>query len=430
MTASRYSGAANAKRRCFAMLAALGLTFLLSACISGMQKSPFTAALPKVETTPPANYTKGAPAYEMRFRTNASTMPGMPGTAGMMGMMGMMGGGDSRMMTLRMISHPGPSDGASPKAYHMIPPAMSMGDYLPLLPPVKESASPGTSTPGEHSAEKPERMVIKTYWGCGETVRQGQPRVIDTSNIKDSPDMVFSAQGKAAYAGRMGLDGLKPSWVEVLWPNRDDSRPVPGDASLVGEHFVHGNFLPHIRFHMDTQHDIMGKMSVSAQSQSLKGAIPLTWNKVPTAIGYHLTAMAFNHSRKEIIIWTSSENPNVNVSGQFLDTPQVRKHIAAKVIMPADRDRCVIPNGIFAEADAVIVTATAWGDDYWASQPPRPANPPKNWKPDWVVKGQFLSTGTLMLGMPTGGSGNGSSGSSGSDLPLPARLGDTLRGWF
>jgi hypothetical protein len=51
----------------------------------------------------------------------------------------------------------------------------------------------------------------------------------------------------------------------------------------------------------------------------------------------------------------------------------------------------------------VIVTVTAWGEDYWASQPPRPADAPKTWKPDWVVKGQFLSTGHLMLGRNMGG---------------------------
>ncbi len=371
------------KRSLFSGLICLCFVLLLTSC-SLIQPSGL-APLPKVDTTPPASYTKGAPAYEMLFHTTGSGMPGVSG---------LMGAGDSRIMTMRMISQPGPAGGAAPKAYHMIPPGMSMGEYLPLLPPVKESAK---GYPGG-AAEKPERMTLKIYWGCGESVRKGQPKVI-SSDKGAGMDVYFSE-------GRTGSSGiaLRPGWAEALWPNKDDSRPVPSWASLEGGHFIHGNFLPHIRFAMDKQHDFMAKLSVSAGSQSLQDAVPITWNKLPTAIGYHVMAVAFNDARKEVIIWTSSENPNVNVSGRFLETPLVKRHIGAKIILPPERDRCVIPKGIFAGTDAVVVTVTAWGDDYWASEPPRPARPPKNWRPDWVVKGQFLSTGNLMLGMPAGSS--------------------------
>jgi hypothetical protein len=52
-----------------------------------------------------------------------------------------------------------------------------------------------------------------------------------------------------------------------------------------------------------------------------------------------------------------------------------------------------------------MIMVTAWGADYWAGYPPRPANAPKDWKPDWSVKGQFLSTANTMFGMPSGGAG-------------------------
>jgi hypothetical protein len=41
----------------------------------------------------------------------------------------------------------------------------------------------------------------------------------------------------------------------------------------------------------------------------------------------------------------------------------------------------------------------AWGEDYWASYPPRPQNPPKGWKPDWTVNALFLSSWTGMPGL-------------------------------
>ena len=411
---------------------------MLSSCFAGLQGAGLSPSLPKVETSQPAKYTKGAPAYAMRFHTMSSSVSGAGG--GMSGAMNgamsgglggavsgamgdvigglLSGSGDMRIASLRVISHPGPS-GDSPKAYHMIPPAMNMGEYLPLLPPVKEAA-PAYS--GSESS-KPERFVIKIYWGCGENVRQGQPRVIDSGKMTGRAGAVMAAFGGGHGAsGRGWTDGLKPGWVEALWPNKDDSRQVPGSASLVGGHFLHGNFLPHMRFTMDARHDFMEKLSLKSEKDSLKEAIPITWKKVPTAIGYHLMAFAFSDSRKEMIIWTSSENPDINVAGEFLDTPTVKKYITSKVIMPADRDRCIIPRGIFDGMDVVMVTGTAWGDDYWASEPPRPANPPKSWKPAWVVKGQFLSTGGLMLGVSQGSDSGGSSGGSG--------LGDFLRGIF
>ncbi len=389
----------------------LGALFLLTSCISGLP-TPALSSLPPVETAPPAKYTKGSPSYVMLFHTMTSSMSSsgsVPSVAGVMG--GLLGAGDSRMVNLRMVSHPGPAVGA-PRAHHMIPPGMNMGQYLPLLPPEKEKPAQHEARPGRGGEEKPERMVIRIYWGCGEKVRQGQPRIIDTARMKgrSMPALIMGAASQGAGGERFrrgGAGALKPGWVEVLWPNREDSRQVPSSASLAGGHFIHGNFLPHIRFTMDAGHDIMEKLALNAEKTSLKDAVPITWKKIPTAIGYHLMAFAYSDARKEIVIWTSSENPDVNVGGEFLDTPVVKKHIAAKVIMPADRDRCVIPGGIFDGMDMVVLTGTAWGDDYWASEPPRPVRPPKNWKPDWVVKGQFLSTGSLMLGMSNAGSGSG-----------------------
>jgi hypothetical protein len=256
-------------------------------------------------------------------------------------------------------------------------------------------------------------MIIKTYWGCGDTVRSGQPNVLDASKItqQNMPDMSAFAPkgGKAAYgaygSGKVGKN-------TVLWPHQQDSRSVPAGASLIGDHFVHGNLVPHIKFSMDAKHDIMKALNVAIQGQSQQDAITVRWNKPPTAIGYHVMAVGANSSGKEMVMWTSSDTPNVNVSGQFIDTPQVNKHISAKAILPADRDSCTIPRGIFAATSPPMIMVTAWGADYWASYPARPANAPKDWKPDWSVKGQFLSTANTMFGMPSRGAEHNAPNSS------------------
>ena len=356
---------------CFLCSCVPAMTPYASRPYDGGAQPQAARTLPKIDITPPAKFTRGAPEYTMQFHTFASNAYA------------------KRMAQLHMISHPGPEGGASPKAYHMIPANMNMGDYLPLLPQ-ERSASQGHIN--GHTAE---RMILKYYWGCADTIRKGQPRVHDSGKMGE--------QGGGSGGYNASADGLKPGWVKTDWPNRDDTREVPNNASLVGEHFVHGNFLPHIRFSMDSRHELMDALSVRAENSSLKDAISITWNKLPTAIGYHVTAMSFNAARKETIIWSSSEKAEPLHVGHFLPTPQVKRYISEKVILPADRDRCVIPKGIFSEGDDVTVTVTAWGEDYWASQPTRPADAPKTWKPDWVVKGQFLSTGHLMLGRNMGG---------------------------
>jgi hypothetical protein len=210
----------------------------------------------------------------------------------------------------------------------------------------------------------------------------------------------FAPKGGRAYGGSSSAAVGRNTG---LWPNQQDSRLVPAGASLIGEHFVHGNLVPHIKFSMDAKHDIMKALAVTTQGQSQADAIVVRWNKLPTAIGYHVMAIGTNSSGKEMVMWTSSETPNVNVSGQFIDTAQVNKHISSKVILPADRDSCIIPRGIFAASSPPMIMVTAWGADYWAGFPPRPANAPKDWKPDWSVRGQFLSTANTMFGMPARG---------------------------
>ena len=157
-----------------------------------------------------------------------------------------------------------------------------------------------------------ERPVIKYYWGCDETIRKGQPRVQGGGKVEPGMPGVHAA------------GGLKPGWVEVEWPNREDARAVPNTASLVGDHFVHGNFLPHIRFSMGSKHDFMQALTARAESASLKEAIPISWTKLPDALGYHVFAVAFNTARKEMTIWTSSKKATGILPGIFCPHRRLR----------------------------------------------------------------------------------------------------------
>src|SRR5512140_558692 len=103
---------------------------------------------------------------------------GMEIPPGMGGMMppGMQGG-------KRMKLDLGSSQQArgEPRAMHAIPPGLAMGPSLPLVTPKTERA-PTREVDEEREFERPKgRMLI--YWGCGETVRAGQPVIIDFANM-------------------------------------------------------------------------------------------------------------------------------------------------------------------------------------------------------------------------------------------------------
>src|SRR3990172_4487264 len=70
-----------------------------------------------------------------------------------------------------------------PRASHAIPPRLAMGDALPLVTPrIERAPAPSRPEPAEGEMHTPKgRMLI--YWGCGETVRSGQPVLFDFAKM-------------------------------------------------------------------------------------------------------------------------------------------------------------------------------------------------------------------------------------------------------
>src|SRR6266567_2391809 len=141
------------------------------------------------------------PKAQLWLDVSTGSMAGMPEIempAGMGGMMGGMmggrggpGGASSSYGMARGMSIMPPrvldiafynSLNAGAEAAQVIPAGMRMGESLPLLPPKPQSAGTTDREPGDvpQDVERPKGRIL-IYWGCGETVRPGQPRVIDLS---------------------------------------------------------------------------------------------------------------------------------------------------------------------------------------------------------------------------------------------------------
>jgi len=339
--------------------------------------------------------------YWMTIETHNMSIPGMPsgemsGMEGMMGkMMGMPEFGPTRTLRLQLNSpRPLPPD---PDATHDIPPGQNMGKALPLLIPAHEKAAPERypREEREEKIEKPKfRMLI--YWGCSEEVRPGQPIVIDTENMSPTDF------GKA-FSGRSATHQSPPSerggWIYADWPNRKSTLKVPKDSSLLGSHFIHGNYTPDIKFSIDRMRDFMAPVEFTSIKGSTSESIRFQWKEIPTAIGYFATAMAHNQQAGETIFWSSSE---VQDSGfglmDFLTPADVQRFIRDRVVMDPRITSCTIPRGIFKGAEGSMLNFIGYGEEMNVVYPPRPDDPDQPWNPIWTVKVRLKSTGVTMLG--------------------------------
>jgi len=349
----------------------------------------FNAQAAKKESVP------AYPHYWVSIATSNQIIPGMSEqTSGFASMFsGKSGFGPRRSLQLQLESPRQVPE--KPEALHNIPVGQNMGKTLQLLTPqpVKETREAQTSEREKpEKVEKPKaRMLI--YWGCGETVSKGQPRIIDTEKM----DMV---QFGKALIGRSPTPQYPPSvrsgWVYGEWPNQEDSKDVPKDSSLIGEHLINGNFVKDIRFNIDQKRDFMAPVEFTTLKSTSNGAMKVEWKAIPTATGYFATVMAHNSKTDETVLWSSSAiyEPGFALMN-YLTNSDVQRFIKEKVVMPAGTTTCTLPP-VFKDV-AGALQFIAYGEEMNVIYPPKPKDPKKLWNPEWSVKVRLKSTGMTPL---------------------------------
>jgi hypothetical protein len=338
---------------------------------------------------------KPYPHYWMTVATSNQGIPGM--SEQMSGFASLFGAksafGPKRSLLLQLDSPvPLPQE---PEAEHVIPAGQNMGKSLPIISPepVKESRENQIEQREKtQKVEKPKaRMLI--YWGCGDAIRKGQPRIIDTEKMN------MTDFGRA-LSGRSPTHQYPPSprngWVYGEWPNSKDSKDIPKDSSLVGEHLIRGNYVKEIRFNIGTRHDFMAPVEFTSVKSTANGAMKFEWKSIPTASGYFATVMGHNPKTEETIIWSSSEIPDPGFAlMDYLTNSDIQRFIKDKVVMPPSTTSCTVPPAFKDAAGALQFIA--YGDELNIVHPPRPKDPKKSWKPEWAVKVRLKSTGMTPL---------------------------------
>ncbi len=283
------------------------------------------------------------------------------------------------------------------EATQAIPPGMKMGDPLLLKPWQPKKAAPGR--PGEDGEiPPPPKFRIKFYWGCGEKVRDGQPRVLD---FQTSPPEKWGE----FFQGRAVKDrGAQAKPGHSLWPNEKDRRMVPDGASLVGEHAVTGNGVPaNLKFQIGALHDFMPAIALK-QTGEPTAVVHLAWPTVTNARAYFINAMSGGEGHDgatELTFWSSAEVPDFGMGLMDYASPSnVEKWLKEKVLLTPDTTKCAIPNGIFGGGGGML-RMIAYGPELNLADPPRPADKSIPWEPQWAVRVRTKSQLMTMLGMPS-----------------------------
>jgi hypothetical protein len=239
--------------------------------------------------------------------------------------------------------------------------------------------------------DEPPKGKVYLYWGCGDTVRPGQPRMLDMSKASVDEFKKFFVSRSATQRGAHLAAG-RPAW-----PNKEDDRLVPSGASLVGEHAFKGQGVPDsLRFAIGPAQDIMPALELSQRDSA--GATRLEWKRLPTARAYFLSAMGSKGpDDKELVFWTSSEQPELGTRLiDYQTNPAVDRWLKDGVLLSPGTRTCVLPKGIFGEG--AMLRMIAYGSELNLAHPPRPADPRTPWEPEWAVKVRVKSVATTVLG--------------------------------
>jgi hypothetical protein len=288
------------------------------------------------------------------------------------------------------------------EAKQFIPTVMNLGESLQLNAPVPEKVVqqhvPVDENPVEPTYEKP-KGKISVYWGCGETIRPGQPRTLDvaTASMEDYAKF-FVMRGKTTKGARS-----QPG--HPAWPNKVDDRKVPDTASLIGQHNFVGSGIPEsFKVSLGAPQDLMP--SIELKQTKKDGAVLLDWKTIPHARGYFVSVMggktdgnSGDNASGEMIVWTSSELADFGFGLiDYQSNQDTDKWVKDKVIMPASATQCAVPKGIFPDGGAGMLRMIAYGSDAYFAYPPRPEDPKIAWEPDWQTKVRVKSVFSSILG--------------------------------
>jgi hypothetical protein len=308
--------------------------------------------------------------------------------AGKVGFLMTQSGGGGRYVDVTLLTRRNPQ---LAEATQEVPPAF-LSPALKLITPRDAPTPPGETDDVIPEPQRPQGKFY-LYWGCGDTIRQGQPRIVDLATASPADLAQVFQSRRATQRGAHSAAG-RPHW-----PNPTDGRGLTDAASLVGPHQFTGNGVPEdFRFNIPAAQDLMPPMQLKQADQG--GAVALSWAAQPNARAFFVSGIAAR-GQNELVIWSSSELPDLGMGLMDYQTnAAVDRWLKDKVLLPPSTTQCTVPKGVFP-GEGAMLRAIAYGHELNLVQPPRPTDPKVPWEPVWAAKVRVKSVGNTMLGMPS-----------------------------
>ena len=278
------------------------------------------------------------------------------------------------------------------EALQGVPAGTKLAPTLKLQSPDKPKPAPQTDEDPAPLDYEPPKGKFLLYWGCSETVRPGQPKVL---NLETATLAEF---GKFLESRRATQRGTHAAAGRPVWPSKADNRALPSGASLAGPHSFTGQGVPEsFKFDIAAAQDIMPEIKLRQTDKG--GSILLEWNAIPHARAYFLGSMGAREGEDTtVVLWTSSELPDSGFGlFDYQTNAAVDRWLKEKVLLPPTTTKCAVPKEVAGQG---MLRAIAYGSEVNTAYPPRPTDPKIAWEPDWNVKIRVKSMATSMFGMP------------------------------
>jgi len=309
-------------------------------------------------------------------------------------------GGAGRWMDVTLMTRNNPS---LQNATQAVPDGSKLAPTLALVSPEGTPPPVVPKTPPREEEKEPDpefkkpKGKIYLYWGCGDTVREGQPKVLDMATAGPQDFAAFFQSRHATTKGTHSTPG------QPDWPNKTDSRMIAPDATLVGQHTFTGDGVPDgFKLNIDEMHDLMPAIDLS--NHDTDSATVLDWNAIAGARAYFLSSMS-SRGEGEMVIWSSSEMPDFGMGLiDYQPNGSIDGWLREKVLLAPTVTECAVPKEALGKHG--MIRMIAYGNELNVAYPAPPKNPKQVWEPQWAAKVRLKSVTMQILGMQNRNAGN------------------------
>ena len=132
---------------------------------------------------------------------------------------------------------------------------------------------------------EPPKGKLVMYWGCSETVRPGQPKIVNLETA------TIAELGKFFESRRATQRGTHATAGRPVWPSKTTSARSPPARRIVGQHAFTGEGVPEsFKFSIPPAQDIMPEIKLR-QTEQARTSCCSSGTRIPTARAYFLGSM-------------------------------------------------------------------------------------------------------------------------------------------